>query len=510
MPFVKRRPPARPVSPDGRPAAGAHAFAAAEAYRAACAPPPPTVREPPALPPFPFSERHLQAVWFDPHYRPATLRTSDGEPLDVCDPGRWNLEAGPDFLDAHLRIGTARREVRGDVEVHVRPEDWRRHGHGNDPRYRRVVAHVTYWPGPLPPETLPAGAVQVALGEAMGNAMAGDAGHFLADIDVTAYPWAAPWPHPDDRPPPLAALEPPWRESLLEAAGTERLRVKTEAIRAHLQETAPRQVLYEYVLTALGYRHNRGVCRRLARLVPHDLLHPAAGTDPLQAYALLLGVAGLMPSGATRAGDDTETQRWRRALWDHWWKARDAWQDRTLPRAAWRLAGLRPQNHPARRLAVVPALCAGDVTLDARLLALTPRDPAAWMRGADALLNGADRVAYWPHRLAIGGKRTPAPVALLGAPRRAAIITNVFVPFAAASGQDIAALLPRLPAEENHQLLRHTAAALFGADSPPALCAGGLRQQGLMQIFHDFCLPDRLDALAAAAHRWRQTPPLAP
>ena len=97
-----------------------------------------------------ISERHVQAIWYDGTLRPDGLRTADGAQVRVVDPGRWNLEAGPDFLDAVLEIGGERRRVRGDVEVHVRAADWSAHGHGHDPAYAGVVAHVTWHPGPPP------------------------------------------------------------------------------------------------------------------------------------------------------------------------------------------------------------------------------------------------------------------------------------------------------------------------------------------------------------------------
>ena len=104
------------------------------------------------------SERHVQAIWYDGALRPGDLRTAGGAPVYVVDPGRWNLEAGPDFRDAVLEIGDERRRVRGDVEVHVRAADWTAHRHGCDPAYAGVVAHVTWHPGPppCPPRRVPA------------------------------------------------------------------------------------------------------------------------------------------------------------------------------------------------------------------------------------------------------------------------------------------------------------------------------------------------------------------
>ena len=83
-----------------------------------------------AAPP-PVSERHVQALWYDGTLRPEDLRTVDGAPVRVIDPGAWNLEAGPDFRNAVVEVGSVR--LRGDVEVHLRAGDWTLHGHAQDP-----------------------------------------------------------------------------------------------------------------------------------------------------------------------------------------------------------------------------------------------------------------------------------------------------------------------------------------------------------------------------------------
>ena len=74
----------------------------AEIYRQILTTAPAHVRESGGRTGFAFSERHLQCVWMDANLRPTSLTTRDGEALSVVDPGRWNLEAGPDFLDAEI------------------------------------------------------------------------------------------------------------------------------------------------------------------------------------------------------------------------------------------------------------------------------------------------------------------------------------------------------------------------------------------------------------------------
>ena len=73
------------------------------------------LREPPTgFQSFPYRERHLQCLWADTRYRPDLLLTTEGESVEIEHPGEWNLEAGPDFLNAVLRIGRQRRRMCGD------------------------------------------------------------------------------------------------------------------------------------------------------------------------------------------------------------------------------------------------------------------------------------------------------------------------------------------------------------------------------------------------------------
>lgn len=89
-----------------------------------------------------LTERHLQALWLEQKYF-KFLKTASGGMVEVLSPGIWNAEAGPDFLKAHIRIGT--KEMRGDIEVHFSDESWKQHAHHSDKRYDDVVLHVSLW-----------------------------------------------------------------------------------------------------------------------------------------------------------------------------------------------------------------------------------------------------------------------------------------------------------------------------------------------------------------------------
>ncbi len=264
----------------------------------------------------PITERHVQAIWYDPALRPAPLRTVRGGDLVVRDPGVWNLEAGPDFRRAVLELGRERVVVEGDVEIHLRPSDWVAHGHGSDPAYSGVVAHVT-WYGGAPPGSLPAGCVSVCL----GGAMARRSDFSPDEIDVTAYPYAKlpTTPRPCER---RFAGDMGRCLEILREAGRCRIRAKARRLVSRIMRSGDaEQVFYEELFNAFGYAKNSEPFRALAERLPLNDL-PRTETA---AFEALRCVAEL---------DVAADHRWHRA-------------------------NVRPCNAPERRMADAAAIFTG-------------------------------------------------------------------------------------------------------------------------------------------------------
>ena len=137
-------------------------------------------------------------------------------------------------------------------------------------------------------------------------------------------------------------------------------------------------------------------------------------------------------------------------------------------------------HRAVRRLAAIAPLCLNRGSLPEALEALDTGNVKAWFAGAHALLCPRDAAGYWDQRLSWRGAPREESCALIGADRRAAIISNILLPFLAARGKDIRPLLAALPYEGGNTLVRQTASHLFGPDSNPALYRNGLRQQGLL------------------------------
>jgi len=69
------------------------------------------------------------------------LFTTEGEAVEVIDPGLPNADSGPDFFNAKVRLGGT--VWAGNIEIHERSSDWYAHGHEKDHAYDNVVLHVT-------------------------------------------------------------------------------------------------------------------------------------------------------------------------------------------------------------------------------------------------------------------------------------------------------------------------------------------------------------------------------
>lgn len=428
-----------------------------------------------------WSERHLQCVWFDERLRPAPLATADGTSIIVRDPGRWNLEAGPDFLNATLELTDGTR-VTGDIEIHIHTRDWDTHRHAANSLYRNLVAHVTYFDGP-PPATLPGDVLRISL----ASALCGNPAFSFDDIDTAAYPHAVLPATP--RPCAVALADTPERAAaLLDAAGEFRIQAKAQRLRDRFRQSGdPAQVLYEEVFAALGYKQNTLPFRRLAQRLPLSHWDPDAGTA--NAYGRLLGAAGLLPQPDAAA--DPALAPFLRGLWDYWWHHPVA---DPLPASTWVRHGLRPHNHPVRRLAAAAALFSGRQALITRLAALPETPPPAWFRAARLLFESGARWPFWDDRLTLTGPATPGAGTLLGANRIAAILVNVVIPWLAAEARLNPAVLDHLPPEDLSAPVRTTAYRLFGRDHNPVplYATNGLRIQGLLQIHADFCLSARV------------------
>jgi hypothetical protein len=272
--------------------------------------------------PFAFSEKLLQKIWLRGDFDRSRATTLDGSRVAILHPGRWNLLGGPDFIGARLRFGDS-APVIGDVELHLRAEDWANHAHARDPAYNNVVLHVTLFPPAAghvtrgaDGRTIPVIAVLPLLHHDLEEYAAEDAVETLANRPASRI---------------LEVLGPLPRTELTRVLGHhagERWRQKVHFARLRVQRLGWSEACHQTALEIFGYRFNRAPMLRIATM------HPLAkwGEPAFSADVLF------------------EEER-----------------------GGWSLHGLRPANHPRRRLNQYAAWVGKRPDWPARLLTWTQR-----------------------------------------------------------------------------------------------------------------------------------------
>jgi len=89
-----------------------------------------------------MKEAFLHYVWKNKTFNQDNLSIEGKKNVEVLFPGFHNQNAGPDFLEAKLRIGDLLWV--GNIEIHLKSSDWYAHGHEQDSAYDNVILHVVY------------------------------------------------------------------------------------------------------------------------------------------------------------------------------------------------------------------------------------------------------------------------------------------------------------------------------------------------------------------------------
>jgi len=94
-----------------------------------------------------ISEKALHRFWLDSILKIGSLTTFCGQSVEIIEIGHYNLDQGPDFLFAKMKLGG--QTWVGNVEMHIKTSDWFKHKHQHDRNYANTILHVV-WKHDLP------------------------------------------------------------------------------------------------------------------------------------------------------------------------------------------------------------------------------------------------------------------------------------------------------------------------------------------------------------------------
>lgn len=280
----------------------------------------------------PLSAQQLQRLWADACLGASGDTEGHGH-LRVTDFGipaqRENTAA---IARAEIECGGQRR--RGDVVIHLTAEQWETEGCGASPVYENTILHVVL--------QRPAAAWFTRTSE-------------HRDVPVWVVPpdrlraicgCSALYPFEAAEAAPLRHLSAVQASTLLRHAAAQRAEQRRRMAEAKAAVIGREQMLFEAWAEVLGYAANKLPMQQLARRAPLRRLREG------DAEAILLGIAGfLQPVLPERTTE--EARAYHRRLWSHWWAIREAFQRPDEAAPAWDLRGVRPMNHPNRRVAAL-------------------------------------------------------------------------------------------------------------------------------------------------------------
>ena len=401
----------------------------------------------------------MQYVWKHRLWRSEDMVTNTGKKVRVVDPGLLNTDAGPDFFNAKIEIDG--HMWVGNVEMHYRATDWKRHHHDSDKAYDSVILHV------VAKDDAP---VRRTNGELIPQLVLEVSPQFNADYaSLVGATIEVPCAEKIKQVPHLTIVE--WVEGL----AFERLHGKVERIHQLLDSFngSWEDVCYVTLARNFGFGINNDAFERLARRTPLRLLGKHSDSV-LQIEALLFGQAGMLD--AQKPGMDSYYNQ----LCTEYAFLSNKFQLTPMEKESWKLFRIRPQNFPYRRIAMLAQFIEGGFRMMNRIL------EAEGEKEMRALFE-VELSGYWTKHYTFG-KPNERATATLSRSSIDIILINTVAPLLYAYGEltgnyemtdKAIKLLEDLRAESN-SIVSHFVS--YGIDCPDALTS-----QALVQLKREYC-----------------------
>ena len=260
------------------------------------------------------------------------MTTTDGQPVEIIDPGLNNPDAGPDFFNAKIKLNGVLWV--GNVEIHLRASDWFRHHHDQDKAYETVILHV-------------ASDIDVQVYRANGEAIPQLELHFPPYLleNYTELIRTAHYPACYRL---ISSLPKLLLHSWMDSLRVERFEQKTAQIRTRLEHSNGdwERTFFLTLSRNFGFATNSDVFELWAQSIPLSAVNKHRD-DLFQIEAIFFGQSGLLTNAP---GTYAEKLRKEYAYLKH------KFELKTSDNLRWKLLRLRPANFPHVRIAQLAKL----------------------------------------------------------------------------------------------------------------------------------------------------------
>ena len=409
-----------------------------------------------------MTEALFQFIWQHSLFQVAGLSTTDGESVTVIHPGTINRDAGPDFLEARVKIGTT--TLVGNIELHLKTSDWQKHGHQNDAAYNNLILHVVY-----ENDTKKTFLPNTATLEIKNHILPSVIKHY---DKLMLAPGKLPCAGQ------LAQVKQITKEGWLSRLLAERWEDKLSDWNILLENAAEdwRNLLYWRMAANFGFKTNATPFLLLARSIPLNVL-ARHRENLLQIEALLFGQAGML--------EGTFQDAYPIDLQNEYNYLKKKYKLTAQAGHLWKFLRMRPANFPTIRIAQFAGLIHKSEHLFSQIIETHS------VKAIEPLLDVAAS-SYWDCHFTFDEPHAnPAPKSL-GKSSLQNIIINTIAPiqFLYASKQDTTLLreqalnlLEAVPAEKNNILTMWNEQGWTAANAA--------QSQALIQLYNRYCTPSK-------------------
>lgn len=408
-----------------------------------------------------MNEALFQFIWQYSLYKVTGLHTAEGEPLTITHSGKLNRDAGPDFLEARIKVGDT--TLVGNVELHIKSSGWVKHNHQHDAAYGNLILHVVYeddmpgvagnTPVVVLKDHIPPHVMSTYVGLVQGVNKLPCAGQHAQVKSITKEGWLS------------RLLAERWEQKLADW-------------NVMLENSAEdwRNLLYWRMAANFGFKTNAAPFLMLAQSLPLNI--PTKHKENLmQIEALFFGQAGML--------DGDFEHDYPRELQREYDYLKKKYQLKPIAAHLWKFLRMRPANFPTIRIAQFAALVHKSVHLFSQII------ESGTVKDIEPLLD-VTASEYWNTHFQFDSSPTKSTPKSLGKTSVQNIIINTVAPiqFLYAARQDTyklqeraLQLLEAVPAEENNI----TRLWMEHGWKP----ANAAQSQAMIQLYNNYCTGKR-------------------
>lgn len=272
--------------------------------------------------------------------------------FEILSPGQKNRDAGPDFFNSKIKIEDT--IWVGNVEIHIRASDWKRHGHNTDKAYDNIILHLVLINDTEIQSTT--GRIIPSIEVKFDQRIFDTYSHLINN---------QLWVHCEND---LKHIDAFTKNAYIDALAVERLHKKSLFF-AQLIQYSKNDWDYSFfqaIAKGFGGKINHIPFELLAKSIKLTTLLKHKG-NLHEIEALLFGQAGFLDPDLARATGDNPDEYFL-ALQKDYEYLKQKYQLESIRNELWKFSKIRPYNFPSLKLALMAQLISGQSSLFSRII----------------------------------------------------------------------------------------------------------------------------------------------